>query len=132
MKRKLKNSAPNPIRARRARPQGSPSAPEEEGPSLSAVELTGLLDSLKATVIALLASLKDKERVFRASMERQPTDGVRTGLEDIHTLRRWAEKTYNTIEVLEKCEPGRLGMLLEELGEFERILHAQDTAADPR
>ena len=94
-------------------------------------ELDGLLDDVKATVIALLASLRDKERHLRRRLRGGATPGVRTGLSDIRLLRHWAERTLRTVEVLERRQQrGDLQTLVAELGEFGDILHAHDGEVD--
>jgi len=86
-----------------------------------------LLDSVKATVIALLASLREKERGLRQQLGTGATPGVRTGLSDIRLLRRWADRTLQTISVLERGQQdGDLRTLLSELAEFSEIGHAHD------
>jgi hypothetical protein len=95
--------------------------------SLPPRELDGLLDDVKATVIALLASLRDKERYLRGRLHAGATPGMRTGLSDIRLLRHWAERTLRTVKVLEHGQQrGDLRTLLVELGEFGDILHAHD------
>ena len=90
-------------------------------------ELTGLLDTVKATVIALMASLQEKERGLRQQLGTGATPGVRTGLSDIRLLRRWADRTLQTISVLERGQQdGDLRTLLSELAEFSEIVHAHD------
>lgn len=99
--------------------------------SLPPPELDGLLDDVKATVIALLASLRDKERHLRRRLRGGATPGVRTGLSDIRLLRHWAERTLRTVEVLERRQQqGDLRTLVAELGEFGDILHAHDAEVD--
>jgi len=95
--------------------------------SLPSPELAALLDNVKATVIALLASLRDKERDLRERLRGGATPGMRTGLSDIRLLRHWAERTLRTVEVLEHGQRrGDLRTLVAELGEFGDILHAHD------
>jgi hypothetical protein len=90
-------------------------------------ELTGLLDSVKATVLALLASLQEKERGLRQQLNSGATPGVKTGLSDIRLLRRWADRTLQTIGVLERArEGGNLRALLADLAEFSDLVHAHD------
>ena len=91
-------------------------------------ELTGLLDTVKATVIALLASLQEKERGLRHQLGDGATPpGVKTGLSDIRLLRRWADRTLQTISVLEQGhEAGDLRALLAELDDFSDLVHAHD------
>ena len=89
--------------------------------------LRGLLDTVKATVIALMASLQEKERGLRQQLGAGATPGVRTGLSDIRLLRRWADRTLQTISVLERGQQdGDLRTLLSELAEFSEIVHAHD------
>lgn len=85
-------------------------------------ELARLLDEVKATVIALLASLQEKERSFREKEGGEIPPGVTRGLSDIRALRRWADKTLHSIEILETGKSGKLHELLEELGQFEEIV----------
>ena len=82
-------------------------------------EIEGLLDDVKATTIALLASLQEKERDLRA----RPAAGATRGLSDIAALRLWADRMLQTIGVLEHGRSGELGALLDELGEFREILN---------
>jgi hypothetical protein len=90
-------------------------------------ELAGLLDGVKATVLALLASLQEKERNLRRRLRSTATPGVRTGLSDIRLLRRWADRTLRTIALLERGKQrGDLHALLAELGEFSEIVHVHD------
>ncbi len=89
-------------------------------------ELAGILDNVKATVLALGASLAEKERTLREKLHVEPTEGAATGLVDVRMLRKWADRTLRTIEVLERGEPGGLQELVAELGEFDEIVHAQD------
>jgi len=90
-------------------------------------ELAGLLDNVKATVIALLASLQEKERGLRRQLRGEATPGVKTGLSDIRLLRHWANRTLKTIEVLERGRHGGdLRTLAAELSEFSDIVHAHD------
>jgi hypothetical protein len=90
-------------------------------------ELAGLLDNVKATVIALLASLQEKERGLRNQLKTAATPGVKTGLSDIRLLRHWADRTLRTIGVLERGrQDGDLRTLLAELSEFSDIVHAHD------
>jgi len=119
---KSRSQSPKPGKRRRA---ASPTA--DPIPSLPPSELTGLLDSVKATVIALLASLREKERGLRQQLGAGATPGVRTGLSDIRLLRRWADRTLQTISVLERGQQdGDLRTLLSELAEFSEIVHAHD------
>ena len=78
-------------------------------------------------MIALLASLQEKERVLRTQLKSGATPGVRTGLSDIRLLRHWADRTLRTISVLERGhQDGDLRTLLAELSEFSDIVHAHD------
>lgn len=105
--------------------------PDEPAGTVPPPELAGLLDDVKATVIALLASLRDKERDLRERLHGGATPGVRTGLSDIRLLRHWADRTLRTVEVLERGQQqGDLRRLVAELGEFSDIVHAHD-AEDP-
>jgi hypothetical protein len=85
-------------------------------------ELEGLLDEVKATAIALLASLQEKEKTLCDRADTEPTAGVARGLSDIRALRVWADRTLRTIEVVERGRSGEVEKLLEELGEFGEIL----------
>ena len=97
---------------------------------LPADELAGLLDGVKATVLALLASLQEKERNLRRRLRFESTPGVRTGLSDIRLLRRWADRTLRTIALLERGrQRGDLHTLLAELAEFSDIVHVHDAAS---
>lgn len=82
-------------------------------------EIEGLLDDVRATTIALLASLQGKERELRA----RPGAGAARGLSDIAALRRWADRVLHTIGILERGRSGELGSLLDELDEFREILN---------
>ena len=58
---------------------------------------------------------------------QQKDDHQRTGLSDIRLLRRWADRTLQTISVLERGQQdGDLRTLLSELAEFSEIVHAHD------
>jgi hypothetical protein len=95
-------------------------------------ELSGLLDGVKATVLALLASLQEKERNLRKRMHSAATPGVRTGLSDIRLLRRWADRTLRTIALLERGQRrGDLRALLADLGEFRDIVRVHDAGVAP-
>jgi hypothetical protein len=94
-------------------------------------ELAGVLDDVKATTLALLASLRDKERRLRAQAVSEPGPGVVRGLSDIAALRHWADRTLRTIEVLERGRAGELKSLLEELGEFGAILRRRQPPPSP-
>ena len=89
--------------------------------------LAGLLDDVRATVLALLASLQAKEADLRRRLRTGATAGVRTGLSDIRLFRHWADRTLRTIELLERGQQqGDLRMLRAELSEFADIVHAHD------
>jgi hypothetical protein len=119
----VKSRSQNPKGGKRRRAAASTADPVPMPPS----ELTGLLDSVKATVIALLASLQEKERGLRQQLGAGATPGVKTGLSDIRLLRRWADRTLHTISVLERGQQdGDLRMLPSELAEFSEIVHAHD------
>lgn len=95
-------------------------------------ELGGLLDGVKATVLALLASLQQKEHVLRERLREEPTPGVRTGLSDIRLLRHWANRTLRTLQLLEEGQhQGDLRALVAELTEFSDIVHAHDAESEP-
>jgi hypothetical protein len=95
--------------------------------SLPISELGGILDDVKATVIALLASLQAKEADLRKRLRDGATPGVKTGLSDIRLFQHWADRTLRTVELLERGQQqGDLRALLAELGEFADILHAHD------
>lgn len=97
-----------------------------DAPALvGASELAPLLDEVKATAIALLAALQEKERTLRDRAQAAPAPGIERGLSDILALRLWADKTLRTIGVLEKGRSGELSTLLEELGEFGDIVRGQ-------
>lgn len=120
MKRRRKDTTAG----KRRRANDSASEPANALPS---AELTGLLDNVKATVIALLASLRQKEYDLRERLRSDATPGVRTGLSDIRLLRHWADRTLRTVEVLERGQhQGDLRQLVAELGEFSDIVHAHD------
>jgi len=90
-------------------------------------ELAGLLDGVKATVLALLASLQEKERNLRRRLRFESSPGARTGLSDIRVLRRWADRTLRTIALLERGQKrGDLHALLADLAEFSDIVHVHD------
>ena len=97
-------------------------------PRLPPGELTGLLDEVKATVLALLASLQAKEAHLRKRLRStDATAGVKTGLSDIRLFRHWADRTLRTVQLLERGQQqGDLRALVAELGEFADILHAHD------
>ena len=115
---------PRPLKRPRSR------AVSSDVRALPPSELAGLLDGVKATVLALLASLQEKERNLRRRLRSAPTPGVRTGLSDIRLLRRWADRTLRTIEVLERGrQRGDLRALLADLGEFRDIVRVHDDAA---
>ncbi len=112
-----------------------PSASRRTGPprttsrvTLPPGELSGLLDDVKATVLALLASLQAKEAHLRKRLQTgEASAGVKTGLSDIRLFRHWADRTLRTVELLERGQQqGDLRALLADLGEFADILHAHD------
>jgi hypothetical protein len=111
-----------PPRRRIAAP---PRRNDKARPESDAWELAGILDDVKATAIALLATLQDKERALREKERDAPLPGVERGLSDIAILRRWADRTLHTIEVLEKGRSGDLQTLLEELGQFRELVGQQ-------
>jgi hypothetical protein len=114
-------------RRKNHRARGDGSAATFEAEALAVGELNGLLDDVRATVIALLASLQAKEADLRRRLRTRATAGVRTGLSDIRLFRHWADRTLRTIELLERGQQqGDLRALLAELGEFADILHAHD------
>ena len=123
------------VRRARRRPEASlakrDAAPPAAPAPLPAAELAGLLDNVKATIIALLASLGDKERGLRRRPRSESTPGVKTGLSDIRLLRHWADRTLRTIQVLERGNQDDLRPLLQELGEFSDIVHAHDAEQPP-
>ena len=124
--RRKGSAAARPRRSPRASSVKRKAAPPRAPEGLPEVELVGLLDNVKATVIALLASLQAKERGLRKRSQTDVTPGVKTGLSDIRLLRRWADRTLRTIQVLEHGNQDGLRPLLEELGEFSDIVHAHD------
>jgi hypothetical protein len=111
-----------------ARPRKRPAAERPvASATLPAGELTGLLDDVKATVLALMASLAAKETDLRRQLGSRPTAGVRTGLSDIRLLRHWADRTLRTVQLLDRGhQQGGLRALLAELDEFGDIIHAHD------
>jgi len=114
---------------RSARPPRTPATSPDARP-LPPGELAEILDGVKATVLALLASLQEKERNLRRHLRSEATRGVRSGLSDIRLLRRWADRTLHTIALLEHGrERGDLQALLAELGEFSDIVHVHDADA---
>ncbi|MGH7899030.1 MAG: hypothetical protein ACREQQ_13830 [Candidatus Binatia bacterium] len=126
---KGRGKSPTPRRVRGAPAAESPketAAVPATGESPPVIELAGLLDDVKATVIALLASLQEKERDLRKQLRSDATPGVKTGLADIRLLRGWADRTLGTIERLERGNYEGLQPLLEELGEFSDLVHAHD------
>lgn len=82
------------------------------------------LDEVRATVIALLASISAKEAVLRERGGATPAPGVLAGLNDIGALRVWADRTLRTLGVLAKGQTGELSQLLKELGEFQELVDA--------
>jgi hypothetical protein len=115
------------VKNRRKNNRAKESEPPIGAVALPVGELSGLLDDVKATVIALLASLQAKEADLRRRLRSRATAGVRTGLSDIRLFRHWADRTLRTIELLERGQQqGDLRALLAELGEFADIVHAHD------
>ena len=108
----------------RKRPGNAAPADSTLVDSAESSALDGLLDEVKATTIALLAGLREKERELRDRGAEQPLPGVSRGLSDITALRRWADRTLNTIEALEEHgrTHGEIHELIDELGEFRTIL----------
>jgi hypothetical protein len=101
------------------RVKGTPVIPV---PDIPPSEIEGLLDQVKATAIALLAMLQEKEKTLCGHANSMPTPGVARGLSDIRALRIWADRTLRTIQVLENGRAGEIDKLLEELGEFAAIV----------
>jgi hypothetical protein len=113
-------------RSRTARSPKPPRLPADQR-ALPPGELAGLVDGVKATVLALLASLQEKERNLRRLLGSGATPGVKAGLSDIRLLRRWADRTLRTIAVLERGQQRvDLRALLGELAEFSEIVHVHD------
>ena len=116
----------------RTRRRRTPREPAQAAPSERADgALADTLDELRATVIALLASLRVKEQSLRDQGGAHPTPGVLAGLSDIGAIRVWADRTLRTIEVLTEGETAELARLLEELGEFRELLAAGAPAGEP-
>jgi hypothetical protein len=112
---------------RRSQPSRATKRPTAALATLPPGELGGLLDDVKATIIALLASLQAKEADLRKRLRTGATAGVRTGLSDIRLFRHWADRTLRTVMVLERGQQqGDLRKLVAELGEFSDLLHAHD------
>lgn len=88
--------------------------------------LAGVLDQVRATVLALLASLQMKERDLRHLEATDPEGGARAGLSDIRALRSWADRTLQTLDVLGRGRRSELDVLLNELEEFQQILDAHE------
>lgn len=112
--------------SRAAEPTEAPPIPPTAGDAEGLVEA---LDEVRATVIALLASLREKESVLRGRGGAHPSPGVLAGLNDIGALRVWADRTLRTIEVLGSGQTGELARLLEELGEFKALVDAASAPA---
>jgi hypothetical protein len=122
-----------PRRGTRAATESS--APPPVPPTVADAEgFVEALDEVRATVIALLASLRAKEAVLRERGGANPTPGVLAGLNDIGALRVWADRTLRTLGVLATGQTGELSQLLKELGEFQELVEAasaQPTAPPP-
>ena len=103
-------------------PPVPPTVPDVEG-------FVEALDEVRATIIALLASLRVKELALRERAGAHPAPGVLAGLNDIGAIRVWADRTLRTLEVLSKGQTGELARLLEELGEFKALI--EGTASPP-
>ena len=88
------------------------------------------IDEVRATVIALLASLRAKENDLREGAGPHPAPGVLAGLNDIGAIRVWADRTLRTLDVLSRGKTGEVSRLLEELGEFQQLVEGV-TAASP-
>ena len=82
------------------------------------------LDEVRATVIALLASIRPRKRCSASAAARIPAPGVLAGFNDIGALRVWADRTLRTLGVLETGQTGELSQLLKELGEFQELVEA--------
>lgn len=116
--------------AKRASPRRR--APAAESPATRTDgALADTLDELRATVIALLASLRVKEQALREQGGAHPSPGVLAGLSDIGAIRVWADRTLRTLEILAEGQTGELARLLEELGEFRELLGGAAPAGDP-
>lgn len=114
-------------RRKTSRAKAEEPVPAVVAETLPVGELAGLLDDVRATVIALLASLQAKEADLRRRLRTGATAGVRTGLSDIRLFRHWADRTLRTIGLLERGHHrGDLRALLAELSEFTDIVHAHD------
>ena len=112
-------------RPRRREPQA------ETPPTRTDGALADTLDELRATVIALLASLRLKEQALREQGGAHPAPGVLAGLSDIGAIRVWADRTLRTIEVLADGKTGDLARLLEELGEFRELVGGSALGDEP-
>lgn len=117
--------------ASRSRKRSHARRPDHGAPIEGDGALADTLDELRATVIALLASLRVKEQALRERGGAHPPPGVLAGLSDIGAIRVWADRTLRTIEVLADGETGELARLLEELGEFRELVSGGDSAGDP-
>src|SRR5687767_6950686 len=83
---------------RGARAATTASQPPPTPPTVADAEgFVDALDEVRATVIALLASLRAKEAVLRERGGANPAPGVLAGLNDIGALRVWADRTLRTL-----------------------------------
>lgn len=98
---------------------------------LPPTEIEGLIDELRATVIALLASLQAKERELCDRAGEDPSAGLARGLSDIYVLRRWADRMLRTIDEVEKTETRAFDPLLGELSRFAEILRRTQPSLPP-
>ena len=115
-----------PRRGTRAATESS--EPPPTPPSVADAEgFVEALDEVRATVIALLASISAKEAVLRERGGATPAPGVLAGLNDIGALRVWADRTLRTLGVLATGQTGELSQLLKELGEFQDLVEAAST-----
>jgi hypothetical protein len=115
--------------SKRVRPRRR--APQAELPARTDGALADTLDELRATVIALLASLRVKEQALREQGGAHPSPGVLAGLSDIGAIRVWADRTLRTIEVLADGKIGDVARLLEELGEFRELVGGSALGGEP-
>ncbi|MGH7805248.1 MAG: hypothetical protein ACREQJ_12950, partial [Candidatus Binatia bacterium] len=107
-------------------------APEQPPTHSTVADAEGFveaLDEVRATVIALLASLRAKELVLRERAGAHPAPGLLAGLSDIGALRVWGDRTLRTLEVLASGQTGEITRLLEELGEFKDLVASASAPA---